>query len=164
MDLVKPAIGLIFWMTLSFGVVVFILGKYAWKPILKSLKDREGSIQDALDTAKRTKEEMAALKSDNEKLLNQARSERDLMLKEARDTKDAIIAEAKTKAAAEASKLTKAAREAINTEKNAAIAELKNQVALMSVEIAEKILRHELANDDKQKALMADLLKGVNLN
>jgi len=164
MDLVKPAIGLIFWMTLSFGVVVFILGKYAWKPILKSLKDREGSIQDALDTAKRTKEEMAALKSDNEKLLNQARAERDIMLKEARDTKDAIIAEAKTKAAAEASKLTKAAREAINTEKNAAIAELKNQVALMSVEIAEKILRHELANDDKQKALMADLLKGVNLN
>lgn len=164
MDLVKPAIGLIFWMTLSFGIVLFILGKFAWKPILKALRDREGSIQDALDTAKKTKLEMAALKADNEKLLNQARAERDLMLKEARDTKDAIIAEAKTKATAEANKLMKSAREAINTEKNAAIAELKNQVALMSVEIAEKILRHELANDDKQKALMANLLKDVNLN
>jgi|ERR1035437_4745779 F-type H+-transporting ATPase subunit b len=164
MDLVKPAIGLIFWMTLSFGIVLFILGKFAWKPILKALRDREGSIQDALDTAKKTKLEMAALKADNEKLLNQARAERDLMLKEARVTKDEIIAEAKTKASAEANKLLKSAREAINTEKNAAIAELKNQVALMSVEIAEKILRHELANDDKQKALMANLLKDVNLN
>ncbi len=164
MDLVKPAIGLIFWMTLSFGIVLFILGKFAWKPILKALKDREGSIQDALDTAKRTKEEMAALKSDNEKLLNQARAERDLMLKEARDTKDAIIAEAKNKATIEANKMIKSAREAINTEKMAAIAELKSQVATLSVEIAEKILRHELANDDKQKALMADLLKDVNMN
>ena len=164
MDLVKPAIGLIFWMTLSFGVVLFILGKYAWKPILKSLKDREGSIQDALDTAKRTKEEMATLKADNEKLLNHARAERDLMLKEARDTKDAIIAEAKTKASQEANKMIKSAREAINTEKMTAIAELKSQVAKMSIEIAEKILRHELANDEKQKALMTNLLKDVNLN
>ncbi len=164
MELVTPGIGLIFWMTLSFGIVLFILGKFAWKPILKALKDREGSIQDALDTAKRTKEEMAALKSDNEKLLNQARAERDLMLKEARDTKDAIIAEAKNKATIEANKMIKSAREAINTEKMAAIAELKSQVATLSVEIAEKILRHELANDDKQKALMADLLKDVNMN
>jgi F-type H+-transporting ATPase subunit b len=164
MDLVKPAIGLIFWMTLSFGIVLFILGKYAWKPILKALRDREGSIQDALDTAKRTKEEMVALKADNEKLLMQARAERDLMLKEARDTKDVIIAEAKVKASAEGNKMIKSAREAINTEKNAAIAELKSQVATLSVEIAEKILRHELANDDKQKALMTDLLKDVNLN
>ncbi|MEI6817837.1 MAG: F0F1 ATP synthase subunit B [Bacteroidota bacterium] len=164
MDLVKPAIGLIFWMTLSFGIVLFILGKFAWKPILKALKDREGSIQDALDTAKKTKLEMAALKADNEKLLNQARAERDLMLKEARDTKDAIIAEAKTKATAEANKLLKSAREAINTEKNAAISELKSQVAKLSVEVAEKILRHELANDDKQKQLMENLLKDVNLN
>ena len=164
MDLVKPAIGLIFWMTLSFGIVLYILGKFAWKPILKALKDREGSIQDALDTAKRTNAEMAALKSDNEKLLNQARAERDLMLKEARDTKDAIIAEAKSKATVEANKMIKSAREAINTEKMAAIAELKSQVATLSVDIAEKILRHELANDDKQKALMTDLLKDVNLN
>jgi F-type H+-transporting ATPase subunit b len=164
MDLVKPAIGLIFWMTLSFGIVLFILKKYAWKPILKSLSDRDASIQDALDTAKRTKEEMAALKSDNEKLLMQARAERDLMMKEARDTKDAIIAEAKSKAALEANKMIKSAREAINTEKLAAIAELKSQVATLSVDIAEKILRHELANDDKQKALMNNLLKDVNLN
>jgi len=164
MDLVKPAIGLIFWMTLSFGIVLFILGKFAWKPILKALRDREGSIQDALDTAKKTKLEMAALKADNEKLLNQARAERDLMLKEARDTKDAIIAEAKVRATAVEDKMIKSAREAINTEKNAAIADLKNQVAKLSVEIAEKILRQELANDDKQKALMANLLKDVNLN
>ena len=164
MDLVKPAIGLIFWMTLSFGIVLFILGKFAWKPILKMLQDRDASIQDALDTAKRTKEEMVALKADNEKLLNQARAERDVMLKEARNTKDAIIAEAKTKAAAEANKLIKSAREAINTEKNSAIAELKTQVATLSIEVAEKILRHELANDDKQKQLMENLLKDVNLN
>ena len=164
MDLVKPEIGLMFWMILSFGIVLFLLTKFAWKPITKALNERDASIQDALDTAKRTKDEMVALKSDNEKLLVQARAERDTMLKEARETKDAIIAEAKTKAAAEANKMIKSAREAINTEKNAAIAELKNQVAVLSVDIAEKILRHELANDDKQKALMTNLMKDVNLN
>ncbi|MBL0104813.1 MAG: F0F1 ATP synthase subunit B [Bacteroidetes bacterium] len=164
MELIKPEIGLIFWMTVSFLAVLFILGKFAWPVILKSLREREESIANALNSAQKAKEEMAALKSDNEKLIMQARAERDALLKEARDTKDAIIAESKNKAQAEANKIMAAARESINNEKNAAINELKNQVAAMSIEIAEKILRHELANDDKQKTLMDGLMKDINLN
>jgi F-type H+-transporting ATPase subunit b len=162
--LIQPEIGLIFWMTLSFLTVMFILKKFAWKPILKALSDREENIEEALNTAKKAKEEMIALKSDNERLLNEARAERDTMLKEARDTKDAIIAEAKGKAQSEAAKIMSSAREAINNEKMAAITELKNQVAKMSIEIAEKILRHELSHDEKQKALMENLIKDISLN
>ncbi len=162
--LIQPEIGLIFWMTLSFLIVMFILKKFAWKPILKALSDREENIEEALNTARKAKEEMIALKSDNERLLNEARAERDTMLKEARDTKDSIIAEAKGKAQAEANKIMSSAREAINNEKMAAITELKNQVAKMSIEIAEKILRHELSNDEKQKALVENLLRDISLN
>lgn len=164
MKLVTPDIGLLFWMIVSFGIVLFLLRKFAWKPILASLKAREESISDALNTAKKAKEEMVLLKSDNEKLIQQARAERDTMLKEARDTKDAIIAEAKTKAQADANKIMAGARETINTEKNAAIAELKNQVASMSIEIAEKILRQELSKDEKQKSLMENLMRDISLN
>jgi len=162
--LIQPEIGLIFWMTLSFVIVMYILAKFAWKPILKALSDREENIEEALNTARKAKEEMVALKADNERLLNEARIERDKMLKEARDTKDAIIAEAKGKAQAEANKIMTSAREAINNEKMAAITELKNQVAKMSIEIAEKILRHELSNDEKQKALVENLLRDISLN
>jgi len=164
MDLITPQIGLIFWMVVTFVTVLFILKKFAWKPILSALSEREQNIQEALDTAKKAKEEMAALKSDNERLIQEARAERDAMLREARDTKDAIIAESKSKAQAEANKIMAAARDTINTEKNAAITELKNQVASMSIEIAEKILRHELSNDDKQKALMENLIKDISVN
>jgi F-type H+-transporting ATPase subunit b len=164
MDLITPQIGLIFWMVVTFVTVLFILKKFAWKPILSALSEREQNIQEALDTAKKAKEEMAALKSDNERLIQEARAERDAMLREARDTKDAIIAESKSKAQAEANKIMAAARDTINTEKNAAITELKNQVASMSIEIAEKILRHELSNDDKQKALLENLVKDISLN
>lgn len=164
MELVKPAFGLIFWMLVSFSVIFFLLKKFAWKPILKALSDREESITEALNTAKKAKEEMASLKADNERLLNEARNERDLMLKQAREAKDAILAEAKTKAQAEANKIMTSARETINNEKLAAITELKNQVATMSIDIAEKILRHELSKDDKQKALVESLLKDVSLN
>jgi F-type H+-transporting ATPase subunit b len=164
MKLVTPDIGLLFWMLVSFGIVLFLLKKYAWKPILKTLQDREQNISEALNTARRAKEEMAALKSDNERLITEARAERDKMLREARDIKDGIIAEAKTKAQAEANKVLAQARESINTEKMAAIVELKNQVASMSVDIAEKILRHELSQDDKQKALMQNLIKDISLN
>lgn len=162
--LIQPEIGLIFWMTISFVIVMFILGKFAWKPILKALSDREENIEAALNTARKAKEEMVALKADNERLLNEARIERDQMLKVARDTKDAIIAEAKGKAQMEANKIMTSARESINNEKMAAITELKNQVAKMSIEIAEKILRHELSNDEKQKALVENLLKDISLN
>ncbi len=164
MKLVTPDIGLLFWMLVSFSIVLFLLKKYAWKPIMKSLNEREQNITEALNTARKAKEEMAALKSDNERLLNEARGERDKMLKEARDTKDSIISEAKGKAQSEANKIMASARDAINNEKMAAINELKNQVAKMSIEIAEKILRQELSNDEKQKALMENLIKDISLN
>ena len=164
MELIKPEIGLIFWMTISFLCVLFILGKFAWPMILKSLKEREVSIAEALNAAKKAKEEMALLKNDSEILLRQARAERDLMLKEARDAKDAIIAEAKVKAQAEGSKMIAQAQEAINNQKMAAITELKNSVATMSIEIAEKILRQELSRDEKQKSLMQNLMDDITLN
>ena len=164
MELIKPQFGLIFWMALSFLILMFILGKFAFPIIMKSLKEREDSITNALSAAEKAKKEMAALQADNEKLLVQARAERDLMLKEARDTKDAIVSEAKNKAQAEANKILATTRETINNEKNAAITELKNQVAAMSIEIAEKILRQELSNDEKQKALMDNLMKDISLN
>jgi F-type H+-transporting ATPase subunit b len=143
---------------------MIILGKFAWPMILKALKEREESIANALNSARKAKEEMASLKADNEKLIIQARAERDQLLKEARDTRDAIVAEAKNKAQAEANKIMAQTRESINNEKIAAISELKNQVAAMSIEIAEKILRQELSNDEKQKNLMANLMKDVSLN
>jgi F-type H+-transporting ATPase subunit b len=164
MELIKPAFGLVFWMSLSFLTLLFILKKFAWKPILDMLHERENNIAEALNTAKKAREEMATLKADNERLINEARLERDKMLREARDTKDAIIAEAKGKAQQEANKILNQTRETIQTEKNAALTELKNQVASMSVEIAEKILRAELSNDEKQKSLMQNMLKEINMN
>lgn len=164
MELVTPAIGLLFWMVISFGIVFFLLKKYAWKPILSMLKERETSIQDALDAAQRAKQEMANLKSDNERILMEARNDRDIMLREAKETKDAIINEAKSRATIEADRLIKIARESIQNEKLAAITELKNQVATLSIDIAEKVIRQQLSNDEKQKALVADLLKDVKLN
>ncbi len=164
MELIKPEIGLIFWMSISFLCVLFILGKFAWPMIMNSLKEREVSIADALNAAKKAKEEMAALKDDSEILLRQARAERDLMLKEARDAKDTIIADAKVRAQAEGSKMIAQAQEAINNQKMAAITELKNSVASMSIEIAEKILRQELSHDEKQRSLMQNLMDDINLN
>lgn len=164
MELVKPAFGLTFWMVLGFLIVLFLLTKFAWKPILKALHERENSIDEALNAAKKAKEEIAGLKADNEKLLAEARQERDQILKEARITKDSIINEARSKATVEADRLLTLAREGIHNEKMAAITDLKNQVALLSVEIAEKVMKQQLANDDKQKALVADLLKDVKMN
>jgi F-type H+-transporting ATPase subunit b len=164
MELVKPAFGLIFWMFISFGIIFFILKKYAWAPILGMLKEREDGIQNALDAAKKAKEEMAALQTGNERILNEAKAERDALIKEAREIKEGIIIEAKSKAAKEVEKLMAAARENINNEKMAAITELKNQVAVLSMEIAEKILKEELSSQDKQKTLIKALLDDVNLN
>ena len=164
MELIKPGIGLIFWMTISFVAVLFILGKFAWPMILKALKEREESIANALNSARKAKEEMAALTADNEKLILKARAERDQLLKEARDTRDSIVAEARNKAQAEANKIMAQTRESINNEKMAALTELKNQVASMSIEIAEKILRHELSIDEKQKTLMENLIKDISVN
>lgn len=164
MDLIKPAFGLIFWMTISFLIVLFILKKYAWKPILDILKEREDSIEKALNEAKRAREELIFLKAANKDLINEVRAERDKILKEAKDIKNEIIAEAKIKAKEEADKMIKLAREAINNEKKAAIAEIKGQVAVLSIEIAKKILRSELSEDKKQKALISNLLEDIKLN
>jgi F-type H+-transporting ATPase subunit b len=162
--LVEPGIGLIFWTTVVFLLLVFILGKYAWKPILSAIKTREKGITDALASAESALKDMRELKAANEGILNQARTERDAMLKEARETKDSIVAEAKHKAQTEADRIMSSAREQIANEKNAAVAELKKQVAVLSIEIAEKILKSELSNDEKQKALVSNLMKDVNLN
>src|ERR1043165_8101970 len=128
MELVKPAFGLIFWMLLSFGIIFFILKKFAWKPILNMLTEREASIQNALDSAEKAKEEMKALQSNNEKILADARNERDQLLKDAREIREKMISEAKGTAAKEADRLLAIARENIQNEKMAAITELKNQV------------------------------------
>ena len=162
--LVEPGIGLIFWTTVVFLLLLFILGKFAWKPILNAIKTREKGIEDALKSAENALKDMRELKAANEGIMNQARTERDAMLKEARETKDSIVAEAKQRAQAEADRIMSSAREQIANEKNAAVAELKKQVAVLSIEIAEKILKSELSNDEKQKALVSNLMKDVNLN
>ena len=163
-SLIEPGIGLIFWTTITFILLLVLLGKYAWKPILNAIKTREEGIEKALANAESALNDMRELKSANEVILNQARTERDNLLKEARETKEAIIAEAKQKANAESDRIMASAREQITNEKNAAVAELKNQVAVLSIEIAEKILKSELSNDEKQKALVNNLMKDVSLN
>jgi F-type H+-transporting ATPase subunit b len=162
--LVTPGIGLIFWTTLCFLLLIVLLGKYAWKPILGAIKEREEGITKALESAEKAKLEMKELVAGNEKILEQARAERDAMLKEARETKDNIVNEAKAKSKLEADRILNSAREQITNEKNAAITELKNQVATLSIEIAEKILKSELSSDEKQKSLVNTLMKDVNLN
>ncbi|HXC06257.1 MAG TPA: F0F1 ATP synthase subunit B [Bacteroidia bacterium] len=164
MELVKPTIGLLFWMLVSFGIIFWILKKFAWKPILGMLKEREDSISEALNSAEKAKKEMEALQSNNEKLLAEARNQRDIMLKEAREIREQMISEAKGAAQKEADKLLKGARESIQSEKNAAIAEMKSQVATLSIQIAEKILKEELSSSEKQKTLVKSLLNEVNLN
>lgn len=163
-SLIKPGIGLIVWTTLVFVLLLFLLSKYAWKPILNAIKTREEGITNALSAAEKAKEEMKALQAGNEKILAEARAERDAMLKDARDAREAMVNEAKTKAKTESDRILASAREQITNEKNAAITELKNQVAALSIEIAEKILKSELSSDEKQKTLVNTLMKDVNLN
>lgn len=163
-SLITPGIGLIFWTTVVFLLLLVLLGKYAWKPILNAIKTREDGITKALASAESALNDMRELKSNNEKILADARNERDALIKEAREAKDAIINEAKSKAQKDADRILSSAREQIINEKNAAVTELKNQVATLSIEIAEKILRSELSSDEKQKALVNNLMKDVNLN
>lgn len=164
MELVKPDIGLLFWMLVSFLAVFFLLKKFAWKPILEMLSEREKTIETALQAAEKAKEEMARLQANNEQLLLEARTERDAMLKAARDAKDSIVAEAKDKAKEEADRMIAIARETIKNEKMAAVTELKNQVAQLSLEIAEKIIISELANNDNQKQIINKYLEEAKLN
>ena len=164
MGLVTPGIGLVFWTTLSFLIVLFLLKKFAWKPILLALKEREESITEALIAADKAKFEMAELKEGNKKLLIEARVEREELLKEARETKNKIVSDAKTAAQTEANKIVKQAQETIQNQKKAAISELKNQVASLSIEIAEKIVKSELQDQTKQDVLVKDSLKDFKLN
>ncbi len=164
MQLLNPGLGIIFWMTIIFLIVIFILGKYAWPSILKGLKEREQSIQESLDAAKEAQVQMKRLKLDNEKLLADAREERNAILAEARKIKDKIVGEAKEKAESEASAIVESAQERINNEKKAALIEIKNTVADYSIEIAEKILREELKDKKRQKEYVNKLLKETTLN
>lgn len=164
MELLTPGTGLIIWQLIVFVALVFLLSKLAWKPIINSLKEREDSIQNALNTAERARAEMAQLKSDNEKLLKEAREERDKMLKEAREVANRMKDEAQTDAKKAADKILAEARAAINVEKEAAMRDVKAQVALFSLEVAEKLMKKNLASDKEQKNLVEGYIKDLKLN
>ncbi len=163
MNIVAPE-SLIFWTTLIFVVLLLLLKKFAWKPILGAVKGREESINEALASAEKAKLEMQNLKADNEKLLQQAREERESMIKEAREMRAKMIAEAETDAKQKANSMIKQAQEAIEAEKRAAVAELKSQVAELSLEIAEKVVRAELSDKDKQMKIVDNMLQNATLN
>ncbi|MBS1542959.1 MAG: F0F1 ATP synthase subunit B [Bacteroidetes bacterium] len=164
MELLTPGTGLIFWQLVVFLALVFLLAKMAWKPILSGLKERETSIQDALDAAEKAKSEMAALKSDNEKLLREAREERDKILRDARSAASRLQDEAQAVAKKSADKIIEDARAAIQTEKQAALRDVRNQVAQFSLEIAEKVIRKNLAGDKEQKELAETYIKDLKMN
>jgi F-type H+-transporting ATPase subunit b len=164
MELVNPGIGLIVWMTLAFLAILYILGKYAWKPIMKALKERESSIHDALNAAEKAKEEMKKMEFSNEQLLLEAKNERDIILSTARKIKETIIEESKQKASEEANRIIVSAKESIQNEKMAAMTDLKNQLAELSLEVAKKILKKELSNPKKQEEYSKELMKDVKFN
>ncbi|OKL40977.1 F0F1 ATP synthase subunit B [Pontibacter flavimaris] len=164
MELVTPGIGLIFWQLVVFLLVLFLLGKFAWKPIMSALHEREASIENALSAAEKAKLEMQALKADNEKLLAEARMERDKILNEATEAANNIVETSKQKANEEGARMIAQAREAIENEKRAAITEVKNMAASLSLEIAEQILRRELSDKTAQQALAQDYIREVTLN
>ena len=157
------SIGLFFWQTIIFILLIFLLKKYAWKPILDAVNEREEGIKNALLSAEKAKEEMASLQSDNEETLKKARAERDSLLKEAREMKQQLIDDAKNEAQSEAKKIISQAQETIQNEKKAAISDLKNQVATLSIDIAEKVLKEKLSDDKTQMNLVMDLVKDVTL-
>ena len=162
--LLSPSLGTMVWATAAFLIVLLILKRFAWGPILNGLKEREESIANSLNEAERAREEIASLKSDNEKLLQEARNERDAILRDARDMKDQIIAEARNQAKNDAENIVSAARAAIENEKQAALAELTAHVATLSLDIAEKVVRKNLSDDANQKALVQQLLNETELN
>lgn len=164
MELVTPSIGLVFWTLVSFLILLVLLKKLAWKPVLTAINDRERSIEDALNKAEIAREEIAALTNQNESLLKQARAERDEILKQAKILKDQIVAEAKASAQSEGNKMIEKAKIEINNQKIAALSEVKSQVARLSLEIAEKVLKTQFADKQAQETLVAQLLNDVKLN
>ncbi len=164
MDLVIPDLGLLFWTSIVFALLLFLLAKFAWKPMLKAVNDREQKIAESLELADKTKAEMKAMQSQNENLLKEARAERDAIVKDAKEVATKMVDDAKNVAKTEAEKVMVSAREAINSEKTAAISELKNQVASFSLEIAEKLVRTDMSSNDNQKALAEKLAAEVKMN
>ena len=164
MDLITPDLGLLFWTGLVFCILLFILTKFIWKPILTAVNTREQKITEALELAEKTKAEMKTMHAENQNLLKEARAERDAIVKDAKETATKMVEDAKKSAKLEAEKIAEAARLTVAAERNAAIADLKNQVATFSIEIAEKIVRADLASDEKQKALAEKMAGDINLN
>jgi F-type H+-transporting ATPase subunit b len=162
--LLSVSYGTVFWATVAFLVVAFLLKKMAWGPILKSLDERSQGIENALNEAERARQEMSKLQAGNEQLLREARDERDRILAEAKALKDSIVNEARTKASQEATRIITAASQEIDNQKKAAITELKNQVATLSVDIAEKLTREKLSDSEKQKALNESLIAEIRSN
>lgn len=164
MELLTPSIGLIFWMTIIFVIVLAILGKWGWPVLIKSIKKRETDIRNSLNAAKQAQEEMKQLKLDNESLLQEAKQERDELLKEAKKLKDQIVEQAKQQATLEADKIIVQARENIETEKRQAVEDLKNHISLFSIEIAEKILKSELSDKEKSEKIISQELENIKFN
>lgn len=164
MDLITPEFGLVFWTLITFLVLLFILRKFAWNPILGAVSERENGIKKALASADKARQEMENLQADNQKILKEARAEREAMLKEARELKNKMIDDAKVEAKDQANKLVAQAQAAIETEKKVAIADLKAQVADLSISIAEKVLGEELSNKGKQEKLVESMLDDTSLN
>lgn len=164
MELLIPGFGLFFWTLVVFMIVFLVLRKFAWRPILKSLKEREEFIDNSLKAADNARKEMELLKADNDKLLNEARLERDKMLKEAREVSDNIISQARQKADVEGKRLVDAAKESISKEKEAAKTEIKELVAALSIEMAEKILKKRFENPAEQEQMVKDYLQKATLN
>lgn len=158
------SLGLFFWQAVILVVLILLLVKFAWKPIMTSITAREVGIASAISAAENARKEMQALQADNQRILNEARAERDAMMKEAREIKEKMIADAKAAARAEGDKIIEQAKASINSEKNAAMAELKNQVSSLSVDIAEKLLKTELSNKEAQNSLVTKMLDDVKLN
>ncbi|MEY3405334.1 MAG: synthase subunit [Bacteroidota bacterium] len=164
MDLLTPGTGLLFWQSVVFIALFLFLAKFAWKPIIGALNEREESIRQALESAEKAKEEMAALQAGNEKLLREAREERDRIVRDARDAANRLIDQAQTEARKSADKLIEDAKAVINTEKQAALRDVKSQVALFSIEIAEKLIKKNLSSDKAQKDMVEEFIKEIKLN
>ena len=164
MDLLIPSFGLLIWTFLAFFILLFILKKFAWKPILKSLKDRENGIADSLATAERVKAEMAQFQNENEALMARAREERAQMLKEAKETKDRIVSEAKEQAKIEANKIVADAQLAINNRRMAAITEVKNEVGKLVLEVSQMVLRRELKDPAEQEKFIKQMTESAKMN
>ena len=164
MNLITPEFGLLFWQTITFLFLLLLLSRFAWKPIMSSLREREETIEGALRSAELARQEMTKLRADNERLLDEARAERDAMMRKAQQTADTIVEEAKNKAAAESNRIVETARAAILSERQAAIDDIRRQVATLSVDIAEKVIRRQINGDTQQRQLVDQFVKDIHLS